>query len=176
MSKKNNSLLNSQLLNVWEFLTPWLRYFSLKFLLCTLFNLWTDFVNKKKTSMSANIRKKLFLIKLSMAQVIKGNIRLLLCFAELACFFYFYCQTFYIISSLTYVLINKFCPCSYSFILILFLFYSIELKGMHLNHNFHVVVGKQWIYRKCVDRSPTQYLYINQQMFFHSNLILNYYV
>ena len=36
----------------------------------------------------------------------------------------------------------------------------IEQKGMHLNHDFYVVVGKQ-CRRKYVDGSQKQYLYID---------------
>ena len=43
----------------------------------------------------------------------------------------------------------------------------IEMKGIPLNHNIYVVV------QKCVDRSPTQYFYINQLMSLYYLFVLS---
>ena len=37
----------------------------------------------------------------------------------------------------------------------------IHQKGMHLNHDFYVVVGKQYRIENTYYGSPIQYLYIN---------------
>ena len=46
-------------------------------------------------------------------------------------------------------------------------YYLIELKGMHLNYDFYVVVGKQCRTENAYDGSPIQYLYINKLMFLY---------
>ena len=51
----------------------------------------------------------------------------------------------------------------------------IHQKGMRLNHDFYVVVGKQCSTENAYDGSPIQYLYINLLMLFYFHFKKRYF-
>ena len=48
-------------------------------------------------------------------------------------------------------------------------------KGNTLDHDFHVVVGKQYSTENAYDGSPIQYLYINLLMLFYFHFLKRYF-